>query len=51
MMKSARADSEKIRVLMMALFRRNTLCISRKNDEIRAQFFREMPQAIYSAFT
>ena len=30
---------------MMALFRRNTLCIARKSDEIRARFFRKMPQA------
>ena len=42
---AARADSEKNRVLMMALFRRNTLCIARKSDEIRARFFRKMPQA------
>ena len=42
---AARADSEKNRVLMMALFRRNTLCIARKSDEIRAWFFRKMPQA------
>jgi len=42
---AARADSEKNRVLMMALFRRNTLRIARKSDEIRARFFRKMPQA------
>ncbi|MDY4486553.1 MAG: hypothetical protein SPE18_00665, partial [Candidatus Limivicinus sp.] len=41
----------KICVLMMTLFCRNTLCIARKSDEIRAQIFRETPQAIYSAFT
>ena len=42
---AARADSEKIWVLMMALFRRCTLCTSRKSDEIRTQIFRKMPQA------
>jgi len=42
---AARADSEKFWVLMMALFRRCTLCTSRKSDEIRAQIFRKMPQA------
>ena len=42
---AARADSEKSRVLMKAVFRRNTLCIARKSDEIRARFFRKMPQA------
>ena len=36
LIKSARADSEKICVLMKAVFRRNTLCIARKSDEIRA---------------
>ncbi|MGM9586553.1 MAG: hypothetical protein ACI3VA_03595 [Candidatus Limivicinus sp.] len=36
---------------MMALFCRNTLCISRKSDEIRAEIFRQSPKAIYSAFT
>ncbi|MGM9587220.1 MAG: hypothetical protein ACI3VA_07020 [Candidatus Limivicinus sp.] len=36
---------------MMALFCRNTLCISRKSDEIRAKIFRQTPKAIYSAFT
>ena len=29
----------------MAVFRRNTLCISRKSDEVRAQFFQEAPMA------
>ena len=29
----------------MALFRRNTLCIARKSDEIRAQIFQKMPKA------
>jgi len=33
---SARADFEKNQVLMMAVFRSNTLCITRKSDEIRA---------------
>ena len=42
---SARADPEKIWVLIKALFRRCTLCTSRKSDEIRAQIFQEMPQA------
>ena len=51
MIKSARADREKICVLMMALFCRNTLCIARKSDEIRANIFRLTPQTIYSAFT
>jgi hypothetical protein len=41
---SARANPEKIWVLMMALFRRNTLCIARKSDEIRAQIFQEAPK-------
>ena len=51
MIKPARTDREKICVLMKALFCRNTLCIARKSDEIRAQIFRKMPQAIDSAFT
>ena len=38
-------------LLMTALFCRNTLCISRKSDEVRAQIFRETPQTIDSAFT
>ena len=42
---SARADPEKIWVLIKALFRRCTLCTSRKSDEIRAQIFQEMPKA------
>jgi hypothetical protein len=42
---SARANPEKKWVLMMALFRRNTLCIARKSDEIRALFFQEAPKA------
>ena len=42
---SARAGPEKIWVLIKALFRRCTLCTSRKSDEIRAQIFQEMPQA------
>ena len=45
---SARADPEKIWVLIKALFRRCTLCTSRKSDEIRAQVFQEMPQANYA---
>ena len=40
----ARADFEKICVLIKALPRRNTLCISRGNDEIRAQIFRKTPK-------
>ena len=51
MIKSARVDCEKICVLIKALFCRNTLCIARKSDEIRALIFRKTPQAIYSAFT
>ena len=35
----------KIWVLIKALFRRCTLCTSRKSDEIRAQIFQEMPKA------
>ena len=42
---SARANPEKIWVLMKAVFRRNTLCISRKSDKIRAQIFQEVPKA------
>jgi hypothetical protein len=42
---SARADFEKNWVLMKAVFRRNTLCIARKSDKIRARFFRKMPKA------
>ncbi len=42
---SARADPEKIWVLIKALFRRCTLCTSRKSDEIRARIFQEMPKA------
>ena len=42
---SARGNPEKNWVLIKALFCRNTLCISRKSDEIRARFFREMPKA------
>ena len=41
---SARAGPEKIWVLIKALFRRCTLCTSRKSDEIRAQIFQEMPK-------
>lgn len=32
-------------------YHRNTLCITRKNDDIRAQIFRQMLQMIYSVFT
>jgi hypothetical protein len=42
---SVRANPEKIWVLMKAVFRRNTLCISRKSDKIRAQIFQEVPKA------
>jgi len=42
---AARTAGEKIRVMMTALFCRNTLCISRKSDYIRAQIFRRMPQS------
>jgi hypothetical protein len=42
---SARANPEKNWVLTMAVFRRNTLCILRKSDEVRAQFFQEAPMA------
>ena len=45
---SARADFEKNCVLMKAVFRRNTLCIARKSDKIRARFFRKMPKADYA---
>ncbi len=34
-----KADFEKNWVLMKAVFRRNTLCIARKSDKIRARFF------------
>ena len=40
----ARADSEKIHVLMKAVFRRNTLCIARKSDKIKARIIRKMPK-------
>ena len=46
MMKSVRVDCEKICVLMMAFFRRNTLCIARKSDEIRAEIIRKIPKTI-----
>ena len=45
MINSARADAERKCVLMKAFFYRNTLCISRKNDKIRAHFIRQMPKA------
>ena len=44
MNKSARAIRERICVLTMALFRRHTLCISRKSDEVRAQIVRKAPR-------
>jgi len=50
LIKAARADSEKIYVLIKAVFLRNTLCIAGKSDEIRAELFRKMPKAIDSAF-
>ncbi len=51
---SARANPEKIWVLMKAVFRRNTLCISRKSDKIRAQIFQlngpdKKPGALFCA--
>ena len=39
-----RADSEKKWVLTKTFFRRNTLCISRKNGKVRAHIFRKMPK-------
>ena len=42
---TARANPEKIWVLMKAFFCRNTLCISRKSDKIRARIFQEAPMA------
>ena len=42
---SARANPEENWILTMAVFRRNTLCISRKSDEVRVQFFQEAPMA------
>ena len=55
MIQSARADCERIWVLMKAVFRRNTLCISRNNDEIRAQIIRRTPMAggfrVYGFYT
>ena len=41
---SARTDFEKICVRKKALFRRNTLCLSRKSNAFTAQIFRKMPQ-------
>ena len=46
MIRAARANPERICVLMKALFRRNTLCISRKRDEIRAQRIRDATKAV-----
>ena len=51
MIKWTKADCERICVLMKAVFCRNTVCISRKTDKIRAQMFRKMPKSVYSAFT
>ena len=45
---SARANPEKIWVLMKAVFCRNTLCIARKSDKIRALIFQEAPMADYA---
>ena len=42
---SARANPEKIWVLMKAVFCRNTLCIARKSDKIRTLIFQEAPKA------
>ena len=42
---SEKVNLEIISVLIMALFHRNTLCIVRKSDEIRAQIYRETPKA------
>ena len=42
---AARANPEKNRVLTMAVFCRNTLCISRKSDKVRVRFFQEAPMA------
>ena len=50
MIQSARADCERICVLRMAVFRRNTLCIARKDDEVRTQRIREAPKMMESAF-
>ena len=46
MINSARAGCERICVLMKAVFRRNTVRISRKSDEIRAQIIRRTPKRI-----
>ena len=46
----ARADPERIWVLTMALFCRNTLCISRKSDEVRAQIIWEAPKSDCAMF-
>ncbi len=43
--RSPRANPERICVLTMTVFRRNTLCISRKNGEVRAQIIREAPKS------
>ena len=49
MIKSARANCERIYVLMKIIFCSYTLCIARKTDKIRAKIVRKAPQAIYSA--
>jgi len=46
---AAKTDGKKLRVMMTALFCWNTLRISRKSDYIRAQIFRQMPQAYCAA--
>jgi hypothetical protein len=41
---ASRAGCERICVLTKTLFRGNTLCISRKSGEVRAQIVRRMPK-------
>ena len=47
---STRESPERICALTMAAFRRNTLCIARKDDEVRVQRIREAPKLMGSAF-
>ena len=42
---SARAKPEKNQVPRKAIIHRNTMCIARKKDEVRVQFFQEAPMA------
>ena len=42
---SARANPEKNQVPRKAIIHRNTMCIARKKDEVRVQFFQEAPMA------